>query len=56
MKPNEWSSTCYKHENDKWPRKNIKVKIDTKHMELTMGLLNNGVMKTYAIVAPIAKS
>ncbi len=36
---------CYKHENNQWPRKNIKVKIDTKHMELTIGLLNNGVMK-----------
>jgi hypothetical protein len=47
---------CYKHEKNQWPGKNIKVKIDTRHMELTIGLLNDGVVKTNVIVTPIAKS
>jgi hypothetical protein len=47
---------CYKHEKYQWLGKNIKVKIDTRHMELTIGLLNNGVVRTNVIVTPIAKS
>jgi hypothetical protein len=47
---------CYKHEKNQWRRKNIKVKIDTRHMELTIRLLNDGVVRTDVIVTPIAKS
>jgi hypothetical protein len=50
------SIRCYKHEKNQWLGKNIKVKIDTRHMELTIGLLNDGVVKTNVIVTPIAKS
>ncbi len=46
---------CYKHEKNQWPWKNIKVKIDTRHMEWTIGLLNNGAMRTTVIVTPIVK-
>jgi len=32
--------------------RDTKVKIDTKHMELTIGLLNHGAVKTRAMVDP----
>ncbi len=44
------------NEKNQWLKKNIKVKTDTRHMELTIGLLNHGVVRTDAIVTPIAKS
>ncbi len=33
-----------------WPKKDIKVKIDTRRMEI--GLLNHGVVKTRAMIDP----
>jgi hypothetical protein len=32
--------------------RDIKVKIDSRHMELTIELLNHGVVKTRAMVDP----
>jgi hypothetical protein len=44
------------NEKNQWLGKNIKVKTNTRHMELTIGLLNHGALRTYAIITLVAKS